>query len=478
MRGFQTFNPLSNSFNPTQFLVSSPDEVEHALLLAEDAFDFWNASPSSSRANLLLAIKEELVEAKLEIGALYCSESGLSEPRFETEFQRTIFQLELFSDFLQNQFNTSLHIAKADSSNNLPLLQKTTQAIGTVLVIGSSNFPLAYSTIGGDSVAALSAGCPVIVKAHPMHAGTSTAVSNCVQRAIQKLHLPNGIFGHLVDDTHEIATHLLKHPTIKAVGFTGSINGGRALMDLAAKRPDPIPVFAEMGSCNPVVITESALKNTETWVPLFAQSVSTDAGQFCTKPGLFFIPDTLEGKNFAKQLEEKIIAFTPYYMLHPIIEQEFEFRKQMIRSIEGVSFTETNLILLPNQGKAGFATCEAKTFMNNPTLQEEVFGPFALAIFYKNQEALKNSLHALHGQLTFSIISEENKSNEFTQLLTIARKKAGRIILNGVPTGVRVDAAQHHGGPYPASSDARFTAVGTDSIYRFLRNITLQNFDF
>ncbi len=478
MRGFQTFNPLSNSFNPTKFLVSSPDEVEHALLLAEDAFDFWNEISLSLRAELLITIKETLENSKSEIRVLYCSESGLSEQRFETEFQRTIFQLELFSDFLQNQFNTSLHIAQADSSKNLPLLQKTTQAIGTVLVIGSSNFPLAYSTIGGDSVAALSAGCPVIVKAHPMHAGTSIAVANCVQRAIQKLDLPEGIFGHLVDDTHEIATYLLQHPTIKAVGFTGSIRGGRALMDLAAKRPDPIHVFAEMGSCNPVVVTESALLHNEKWSSLFAQSVCTDAGQFCTKPGLFFIPDSNAGKDFAKQLQEKILSFSPYYMLHPAIEQQFELRKQMIQSFKGVHFSETNLMLLPNQGKAGFATCDTKTFMSNPTLHEEVFGPFALAIFYKNQEALKNSLHSLHGQLTFSLISEENKSDAFTQLLTIARKKAGRIILNGVPTGVRVDAAQNHGGPYPASSDARFTAVGTDSIYRFLRNVTLQNFVF
>lgn len=477
MRGFQTFNPQQNSFNPTVYKVSSPEEVENAIQLADETFDVWNESSALERAKLLLEIKAELLTEKKAICSLYCAESGLNKQRFEIEFQRTIFQLELFSDFLTNTFSKIVHSAEANTEKNLSHLQKTTQAIGTVLVIGSSNFPLAYSTIGGDSVAALSAGCPVIVKAHPMHVGTSSLVATCVQKAIKNLAFHPGIFSHLIDDSYEISTQLIQHSSIKAVGFTGSIKGGRALMDLASSRPDPIPVFAEMGSSNPVVVLESAFDTTENWSTIFAQSVTNDAGQFCTKPGLFFVPNSEKGKQFAEELVEKIRTSTPYHMLHPNIESNFENRKQEVRQVEGVAFFESELAFSPNQGKIAVASCDLDVFKNNSILHEEVFGPFALVIFYENQEELKQTLQLLHGQLTFSILTSILDSSLET-FVRIARKKAGRIILNGVPTGVRVDAAQNHGGPYPASSDSRFTAVGTDSIYRFLRNVSLQNFVF
>jgi NADP-dependent aldehyde dehydrogenase len=476
MRGFQTFNPQLNDFNPVRYISSTQEDVELALEKSHKAFLSYSKTSPTLRSELLLQIAQELGTAKSTIEAYYCSESGLSKVRFEVEFTRTIFQLTSFSDFLLNNWKQLETFTQA--SHNLPSLRKIQQAIGPVLVMGSSNFPLAYSTIGGDSVAALAAGCPVIVKAHPMHVGTSLEVSKCIQSAIRKLNLEEGIFQHLIDDGIHVATQLVKDERIKAVGFTGSIKGGRALMDLASQRKTPIPVFAEMGSANPVVFLENGFEEkVNHFATIFAGSICNDAGQFCTKPGLFFIPKSKKGNELSNRLIEEVIEHSSFYMLHPSIQNMFELLKKERESLAVNSLIEKKGQLEPLQGRQAILQVDAKEFLTHNQLQEEVFGPFALIISYENSVELKTCLAKLEGQLAGSIVGDSRKSPDFEEIVDLLSLKVGRLILNGIPTGVRVDEAMNHGGPYPASSDSRFTAVGTQSITRFLRNLTFQNFD-
>jgi alpha-ketoglutaric semialdehyde dehydrogenase len=476
MRGFQTFNPQLNDFNPIRYYASTQEDVELALEKSQKAFLSYSKSNPTLRSDLLLQIAKELETEKSTIEAFYCSESGLSKARFEVEFTRTIFQLTSFSDFLLNNWKQLETFTPA--SHNLPSLRKIPRAIGPVLVMGSSNFPLAYSTIGGDTVAALAAGCPVIVKAHPMHVGTSLEVSNCIVSALRKLNLDEGIFQHLIDDGFEVATQLITDARIQAIGFTGSIRGGRAIMDLASKRKSPIPVFAEMGSANPVVFLENCFEEKiNHFAPLFAGSICNDAGQFCTKPGLFFIPKSEKGNELTVRLIAEVIEHSSFYMLHPSIQNRFEQLKKERESIIVNSLVEKRGQLEPLQGRQAILQIDSKEFLAHNQLQEEVFGPFALIISYENRAELMTCIAILEGQLTGTIVGDNIKSSDFEGVIDLLSTKVGRLILNGIPTGVRIDEAMNHGGPYPASSDSRFTAVGTQSITRFLRNITFQNFD-
>jgi len=475
MRGFQTFNPQLNDFNSTWYYTSSQVEVDSAIIKSEEAFLIFSKSNPILRSELLLQIINELKTAKSTIEHLYCSESGLSKARFEIEFSRTIFQLNSFSDFLLNDWKKLETFTHA--TQNSPSLRKIPQAIGPVLVLGSSNFPLAYSTIGGDTVAALAAGCSVIVKAHPMHVGTSMEVSKCINSALLKLNLEEGVFQHLIDDGFEIATQLVNNERIKAVGFTGSIRGGRSIMDIASSRKSPIPVFAEMGSANPVVFLENGFEDQiEHFASVFAHSICNDAGQFCTKPGLFFIPESDRGRELATCLIDNVMEQPSFYMLHPTIHNKFEVLKKDRESLVANSLIEIKGQLEPLQGRQAILQVDAKEFLAHNQLQEEVFGPFAQIIYYKNLSDLKSCLVKLEGQLTGSIVGDRIKSLEFEEIIDVLTLKVGRLILNHIPTGVRVDEAMNHGGPYPASSDSRFTAVGTDSIIRFIRNVTFQNF--
>ncbi len=452
------------------------EEVELALEKSHKAFLTYSKTSPTLRSDLLLQIVQELESAKSTIEVYYCSESGLSKARFEVEFTRTIFQLTSFSDFLLNNWKQLETFTPV--SQSLPSLRKTPRAIGPVLVMGSSNFPLAYSTIGGDSVAALAAGCPVIVKAHPIHVGTSLEVSKCIQSALRKLNLEEGIFQHLIDDGFEVATQLITDARIQAIGFTGSIRGGRAIMDLASKRKSPIPVFAEMGSANPVVFLENGFEEKiHHFASLFAGSICNDAGQFCTKTGLFFIPKSEKGIELTARLIEDVIEYTSFYMLHPSIQNKFELLKKELESLVTNSLIGKKGQLEPLQGRQAILQVDAREFLKNNQLQEEVFGPFALIVNYESNADLRDCLEMLEGQLTGTIVGDSIKSLGFEYVIDLLSTRVGRLILNGIPTGVRVDEAMNHGGPYPASSDSRFTAVGTQSITRFLRNITFQNFE-
>jgi NADP-dependent aldehyde dehydrogenase len=343
------------------------------------------------------------------------------------------------------------------------------------VVFGASNFPLAYSTLGGDTVSALAAGCPVIVKAHPYHPETSFLVGEAIQNAINQTDFSPGLFSQLFDNGYEVAKQLVQDNRIKAAGFTGSYRGGIALFDLVQKRDNPIPFFAEMGSSNPVfVFPELLYEKKEEWTSIFAKSITNDAGQFCTKPGIFFVPNTSSGEDFIEKLCNKVLAEPSFYMLHPTICSSYEKNKmKRLNDSKGVLF-EKQGELDSNQGRQGILVTNVEDLFENTTQQEEVFGPFAVVFRYNTNDELKRAIELLNGQLTSSILCSDRELEEYDEIIFTIIQKAGRIIRNGVPTGVRVCESMHHGGPFPATTDSRFTAVGTDSILRFTRPVVYQ----
>ncbi len=468
-KGFRTFQASQNTWDTHLYFPTSASFLpEWENNIRSDQSFFRNTTPQL-RAELLLRSASFLESDKTAIQKIYCQESGLSVARFETEFGRLSHTISLFA----------AHIQKCawEKQNELPAENKTLvkkrTALGPVLVLGSSNFPLAYSTMGGDTVAALAAGCCVVVKAHPMHVGTSLAVARCIERAVQELQLPRTIFSHVIDNTFHWATTFAQHPQIKAIGFTGSIKGGRALMDLAAQRPSPIPVFAEMGSLNPVVIcSDIDTDQIDVIAQQLARSICTDAGQFCTKPGLLLVA-AVHHESFKKALLNALAAQVAVPMLHPDILQKFEARKRQVFQIKGVTKHQSSQNTAGILGRWGLAQTELKLLLKEATLLEEVFGPFAVLCPFENEAQLELLFDQIDGQLTTSVFTKNTAS--INPVLThFINEKVGRVILNSVPTGVSVVEAMHHGGAYPASSDARFSAVGPDSILRFTKEVSWQ----
>ncbi len=477
-RAFCTFNPKENTSNTQKYFCHTLEEVDQMVHEASKAYTLLAHKTNQDVCDLLCLIKQNLLSVKEDIASMYCTESGLSRVRFESEFNRTLFQLELFAKHITKvEYISSLN--REQELNNKHLAKRII-GIGPVLVLGASNFPLAYSTIGGDSVAALAAKNPIIVKAHPFHVGTSNLIATAIRKAINVLEFPEGTFAHVIDDGYEKATYIANHTSIKAIGFTGSQKGGEAFLKIANSRKFPIPVFAEMGSSNPVVILESALKRKrKILIENITNSVCSDSGQFCTKPGLFFVPKSNDSRSFISELNNAIFTFPDQPMLHPSIQKDFE--KKTARLLD--TFGAESFFQSSSNHKAGHfpkksilhTTCNS--FATFPFLQEEIFGPHTSIFSYTSHKELIQSLQGLNGQLTFSIFGSKEKDGiVLDELISMGTQKAGRIILNNLPTGVEVGSSMHHGGPYPASSDSRFTAVGTDSIARFQRSVTFQDF--
>ena len=475
-RIFYSFNPSLNQQNTSAFPIATNEEVEHALAISKNSFYSFSSSKPSDRSKLLELIAEELELNKSFIAEAYCKESGLLLSRFEIEFKRTYEQLFLFSNFLKTPNFELLSETLGDQKNSLPHLVKKHVSIGPIVIFGASNFPLAYSTIGGDTVSALAAGCPVIVKAHPFHPETSFLVGEAINNAISKTNFSRGIFSQLFDNQYSVAHKLVLDNRIKGVGFTGSYIGGKALFDLANSRTIPIPVFAEMGSVNPVFVFPNSLQEkSEEWSSLFSKSITNDAGQFCTKPGLFFIPRSENGKRFVSMLSEKLIQEPSFTMLHPSIHFNFEKKKQEILDQskgELIEKKESTVIL---EGRQGLFVTSASEFLEIESLEKEVFGPFAVICYYETINQLKECTEKISGQLTATILATQEELIENQSFLFLINHLAGRIIFNNVPTGVRVCKSMHHGGPFPATTDSRYTAVGSDSILRFMRPIVYQD---
>lgn len=463
------------------FKDASLSEVNAALQEAHVAFLSYKNFSGRKKAEFLRAIADEIEALGTTLVTTAMRETNLPEARIINERGRTTGHCRMFADMVEEASWVEARIDTAIPDRMpapKPDLRKMLVPIGPVVVFGAANFPLAYSTAGGDTASALAAGCPVIVKAHPAHAETSELVAGAIKKAMEKTGMPQGVFQHLHGASFEVGQALVKHPLTKAVGFTGSLAGGKALFEIASQRPEPIPVFAEMSSINPVLLLPKTLKNDfAKTAAMLAGSITLGVGQFCTNPGLIISLES-EGLNqFVEALSTEIAKAMPGKMLHQGIADNYSKKltnalAQKGVKVEGKSSTEGNAA----QGRPLVASVDAETFIKNPTLAEEVFGPFSLIVKCKNEEEFHAVITHTHGQLTSSIIGTESEIAEYPELLNVLREKAGRLIINGVPTGVEVCPAQMHGGPFPATTDSRFSAVGIDAVKRFARPVAFQNF--
>lgn len=477
---FKSFNPLLNQEIDFIFFEATKDEIEETMQLAKKAFPILAQIAGKSRAIFLREIASLLEINRSILIQHYSLESGLNSDRGNIELNRTIWQLETFARAIEQENWDLLQQEEADLTrlpNPKPAFQKMAFPLGPVVVFGASNFPFAYSTAGGDTASALAAGCPVIVKSHPMHAGTSNLVAQLVIEAAQKTGMPDGTFSHLNAVDFEVGTQLVLHPNIKAVGFTGSFAGGMALQKLSQQRDEPIPVFAEMGSLNPIIILPEAMQHDgEKIARQIANSITQSAGQFCTKPGLLFVLKNDHLDNFLNELKTNFASLEPQCMLHPAIWKRYNHGREAISAQGKVATWIEVKSEKPNFGTPQISQTDGKTFQENRKLQEEVFGPHSLLIICEDISELQSCIQSLSGQLTASIFASAEEMKNHSNILFDLKQIAGRIISNGVPTGVEVCDSMHHGGPFPATTDSRFTAVGKDAIWRFLRAVTIQNF--
>ena len=477
---YKTFNPQLNIENATTFVEATSNEINHAVTLAAKAFKEYRTVSGEKKAAFLNAIADEIEALGDELIETYTSESGLPTGRAQGERGRTMGQLRAFAAHITEGSWVEASIDTAQPERQpLPKvdLRKMLIPLGPIVVFGASNFPLAFSTAGGDTAAALASGCPVIVKSHPMHAGTGELVASAIIKAANKTGMPEGVFSNINSSGIEVGQELVKHPEVKGVGFTGSIRGGRALFDLAAQRPEPIPVFAEMGSINPVVILPEALKEKGSdWAKTYAGSITLGSGQFCTNPGLLLGVKGEELTTFVKELGEEISTIEPSCMLHPNISNAYEANKA--KTIEQ---PELNVIanyetdVQSNYAQQAVTKVSGASFIANKTLHQEVFGPFSLIVECDDKAQLEDVINHLEGQLTGTVIGNNDDLNTNEKVVSALQNRVGRIIFNGVPTGVEVCPSMLHGGPYPASTDSRFTAVGVDSIKRWARPFSYQN---
>ncbi len=476
----QGVNPKTNSFLPEEFCIASSDDVNNALTKAQEAFQPFSKMDCLKRASFLEAIADEIEALGNELVQRTSNETGLPNAQIIGERGRTTGQLRMFATFIKRRdwVEASIDTAIPDREP-IPKtdLRKMMLALGPVVVFGSSNFPLAYSVAGGDTTAAFAAGCPVVVKAHPAHPGTSALVGQAISNAAKKTAMPNGVFSLLFDNSFNIGRELVEHSNTTAVGFTGSLGGGRALFDIANKRPNPIPVFAEMGSTNPVVLLPEALtERSDTIAVDYATSITLGVGQFCTNPGLLFGIKSKELDRFKSQLSTALATTNPDTMLHLGIGNAYSKKSDNILNEESVEvLAQSTTEAEQGQGRPTVALAKGKDFVNNPALHEEVFGPFSLLIACENKAELEACINSLQGQLTGTVIGSTADFENHRIVIELLEQRVGRLIFNGVPTGVEVCPSMHHGGPYPATTDARFTAVGIHSIKRFLRPVSYQN---
>lgn len=454
-------------------------EVDEALRRSWAAFRQFRKLNLTERADFLKAIGVELEAISNELVSTANRETNLGEARLAGELKRTIFQLNSYGDACAEGTWLDIRIDTADDQRNPPKpdLRKMLVPLGPVVVFGASNFPFAYSTAGGDTACALAAGCPVVLKAHPAHAETSELVAEAVQKAAKKRGPPGDIFIHLYGAGFEVGKALVQHPLTKAVGFTGSFEGGKALFDLANQRKEPIPVFAEMGSVNPVFLMPEKIKQDAAAVAsMYAVSITQSAGQFCTNPGILVGVEDDALNNFQSLLGEQIEKVKPMKMLHSGIAKNFMHKREKALAEKSVTVAAiTEYEAGEDESIPTLATVSANVFLKNPLLHKEVFGPFSLLVKCTDIKELTQVAEAIEGQLTCSLMTTEDEMSQNTELVEILKDKCGRFVVNGVPTGVEVALSMHHGGPFPATTDSRFTSVGADGIKRFARPVCFQN---
>jgi NADP-dependent aldehyde dehydrogenase len=461
------------------FTDATPEEIDIVMQQAWKAFHAYRKLSLKQRAGFMRAIAAEIENLGSGLLKITGEETNLPEARLRGEWIRTMFQLTSYADacergdWLEARINTAI----ADVTPPKPDLRKMLVPLGPVAVFGASNFPFAYSTAGGDTGCAFAAGCPVIVKAHPAHAQTSEMVAGAIFKAAEKCNMPQGIFAHVHGAGNEVGEALIKHPLTKAVGFTGSFIGGKQLFDWANQRKEPIPVFAEMSSVNPVFLLPEKLKESAVEVAkMYAGSITLGTGQFCTNPGLIIGIESEGLQDFINSLGQEIKKVAPGAMLHPGIFKNYVERRGNAISqadVETIAVSETEPHL--NEGTPTIASATGEAFLNNPILHLEVFGPYSLVIRCKDETEMLEVARHTEGQLTATLMATETDIRYHEELIEAVKNICGRFILNGVPTGVEVSLSMQHGGPYPATTDSRFTSVGADGIKRFARPICYQN---
>ena len=459
------------------FSVGTTDLVEKACAAAEDAFTTYGYSTKEERALFLNTIADEIDARGADITAIGTSETGLPAGRLEGERGRTTGQLRLFSkhilagDYLDRRYDKALPDRTPLPRPDLRTIQRP---IGPVAVFGASNFPLAFSTAGGDTAAALAAGCPVIVKGHGAHPGTGEIIADAIHTAIKKCNLHPGVFSLVQGGNRTVGQALVTNEYINAVGFTGSLGGGRALFDLCAARPKPIPFFGELGSVNPMfMMTNAIAARGKALGTAWAGSLLMGAGQFCTNPGIAIVVKSEAADVFIEATKAALDQATPQIMLTNGIADAYSKGVAKIRSAAGVQELITDTCT-PRTAVAALYRVSGKDWMSNSVLSEEVFGPLGLVVEVESSEEMVILAKSFDGQITCTLHMDAEDTADAKALMPILERKAGRILANGFPTGVEVSDTMVHGGPYPASTNFGATSVGTLSIRRFLRPVCFQ----
>ncbi|MHC4852242.1 MAG: aldehyde dehydrogenase (NADP(+)) [Planctomycetota bacterium] len=461
-------------------------EIDHALALAVDGFAGLKAASREQRAVLLEKIADAIEALGEQLLERANQETALPIPRLTMERGRTVGQLRMFAGVVRDGFYLDARIDHAEADREplpKPDVRRMLQPIGPVVVFGASNFPLAFSVAGGDTASALAAGCPVVVKGHPAHPGTSELAARAIQTAVRSCDLPAGTFSLVHGASPDVGRLLVEHPSTCAVGFTGSLKGGKALFDLAAGRPEPIPVYAEMGSTNPVFLLPGALAERGAAIAQgLQQSVTLGVGQFCTNPGLVVVvEDAATGavtRDLLGRLAELMSQTPAGTMLHAGIAQDYRDGVARYDVVEGVQRLAPPQVTPPTgcEAPAMVFTTDATTFLSNPVLHDEVFGPCTVVVRCGSVAEMLRVADNLAGQLTATVHGTDGELREHRTLIDTLADRAGRVVLNSYPTGVELCPSMHHGGPFPATTAPQTTSVGSAAIQRFLRPVCYQDF--
>jgi NADP-dependent aldehyde dehydrogenase len=481
-RQFRAVDPRRGEALAPDFHEASTEQIAHAVGAAARAFESYANRTGSERAAFLRAAAAGLEALGDELIDRASAETGLPRERLLAERGRTCGQLRLFAATIEEGSCVEARIDRALPERKplaRPDVRRMLIPLGPVAVFGAANFPLAFSAAGGDTASALAAGCPVIVKGHPAHPGTSELVARALLEAARRTGLPPGVFSLLQGASHQVGLELVRQPALRAVAFTGSHAGGRALFDEAARRDEPIPVFAEMGSANPLFVLPRALaRRGEEIARALAASVSLGVGQFCTNPGITVLCGNEGEERFLATLSEALAATPSAPMLHAGIRDAYEAALMAAQQLDGVRLA----VRAPQaadpagtSGRSALLVTQAEDFLRHPGLGVEIFGPVTVAVRGGSRLDCERIARGLRGHLTATVHGDEDDLVEFAALFSLLRHRVGRLIVNGFPTGVEVAPAMQHGGPYPATTDSRSTSVGTAAMQRFARPVCFQD---